>query len=230
MRDSSGKIIANGDLIQEVRGAQVILHVTFSFRDGSLDDETTIYTQQGTFRLLGDHHIQKGPSYPHPLDMTVKATTGLVTVRSIDKDGHPKVTTDHLDLPPDIANGLDFVVVKDLPPGESQVKLPVVVATPKPRLIKLAIGPVGDDWCLIGGVRRKVAHLVARIELGGVTGVVAPMIGKQPDDINLWMMGGEVPAVLKLEGQFYPGGPVWTIEPAAPSWPAAPAASKNARK
>ena len=39
-------------------------------KDGSLHDETAVYSQHREFRLLSDHLIQKGPSFPQPLDMT----------------------------------------------------------------------------------------------------------------------------------------------------------------
>ncbi len=45
-----------------------------------------------------------------------------------------------------------------------------------------------------------------KIELGGVTGMVAPLIGKQPPDIQIWIIGGEAPAFVKEEGFLYQGG------------------------
>jgi len=41
----------------------------FTFKDGSVDDETTVFSQRHTFRLISYHHIQKGPSFPHPMDL-----------------------------------------------------------------------------------------------------------------------------------------------------------------
>ena len=39
----------------------------------SLRDETAVYSQRGVFRLLTDHMVQKGPSFPKPVDMTLVA-------------------------------------------------------------------------------------------------------------------------------------------------------------
>jgi hypothetical protein len=219
IHDADGKPIATGDLIQRARAGRITAHVVFRFRDGSIDEETTTFTERRTFRLLSDHHIQSGPTYPHPMDVRVDATTGMVTVHSVDKDGQQKVTTEHVDLPPDLANGMALILVKNLDPSIPVTKIPTIVATPKPRLIKLAITSDGLDECYIGGVRRKVTHYTGKIELGGVAGVVAPILGKQPEDMQIWVLGGEVPAVLRVQGQFYESGPVWTIELTSPTWP-----------
>jgi hypothetical protein len=52
-----------------------------------------------------------------------------------------------------------------------------------------------------------------KVDLGGVTGVVAPLIGKQPKDTLVWIVGGRAPVFVRMEGQLYEGGPGWTIEP-----------------
>jgi len=81
------------------------MRLTYHFVDGSIDDEETTYTQQGTLRLVRDHHIQKGPFFAKPIDFTVEAATGMVTSRTIDKNGKIHVETKHMDLPDDLANG-----------------------------------------------------------------------------------------------------------------------------
>jgi hypothetical protein len=44
-------------------------------------------------------------------------------------------------------------------------------------------------------------------------------IGKQPVDIKMWVMVGEVPTFLRMEGAFYQQGPIWITEVASPVWP-----------
>jgi hypothetical protein len=61
-----------------------------------------------------------------------------------------------------------------------------------------------------------------KIELGGAAGVVAPLIGKQPPEIQIWILGGQAPAFVREEGPFYQGGPVWTIQLTSPAWPDLP--------
>lgn len=55
-------------------------------------------------------------------------------------------------------------------------------------------------------------------ELGGVLGVVAPLVGKAPPDLLYWMAGEGVPTFVRFEGPLYPQGPTWPIEFAAPQW------------
>jgi hypothetical protein len=61
-RSEAGKIIAGGEFSQVVQGDEVTMRLTYKFVDGSIDDETTTYRQQGAFRLVRNHHIQQGLS------------------------------------------------------------------------------------------------------------------------------------------------------------------------
>ena len=219
LRTTDGHLLAAGDLIQTVHGNRVTAHLIFHFKDGSLDDETTVFTQHRTFQLVNDHHIQRGPFFPHPLDLTIDAGSGQVTVRSTDKEGKTQVTTDHLKLPPDIANGLVSLLVRNLPPGAPVSELSMVVAAPKPRVVKLVITPRDEDPFNLGGFTRKGTRFDIKFQLGGVAGVVAPLVGKQPPDVQLWILGGESPAFLREEGITYEGGPTLILELYPPTWP-----------
>jgi hypothetical protein len=216
------KTLAAGDLIQVAHGSRVTSHLTYHFRDGSLDDEITVFTQQKSFRLLSDHHVQRGPSFPHPLDMLIDATTGQITSR--DKDG--KTIQNHLDLDPDIANGLPLVLLLNLDPSAPPTRLSMVAPTAKPRLVHLLVAGEGEDSLTIVGIRHKAANFRIKIELGGVTGLVAPIVGKQPTDIHVWILGGEAPAFVRQEGQFYEGGPIWRVELTSPVFPVSSAPAK----
>jgi hypothetical protein len=79
------------------------------------------------------------------MDVSLNASTGQVTVRSTEGN-KDKVTTEHLDLPPDLANGLLLTLLKNIPPDvAAKTKVSYLLATPKPRLVKLAIKPVGEE-------------------------------------------------------------------------------------
>jgi len=52
--------------------------------------------------------------------------------------------------------------------------------------------------------------------------MVAPLIGKQPPNIQIWIIGGEAPAFVREEGPLYEGGPIWTIQLTSPVWPDLP--------
>jgi hypothetical protein len=105
MRSEDGRVVASGDTTSVVRGDRITSRTLFHFKDGSIDDETTVFTQRRTFQLISDHRIQKGPYFPHSMDVLIDVSSGQITVRSTGKDGKEEVKTDHLDLPPDLANG-----------------------------------------------------------------------------------------------------------------------------
>ena len=217
LRTLDGKLLATGDLVQVGHGERVTSRLTFRFRDGSLDDETTIFTQRGSFELVSDRLVQRGPSFPDPMDALVLAN-GDVTIRSLgkkDKDGKDKVETSHIELPPDTSNGMIFNLMMNIPPKTTETKLAMVAQTGKGRLVHLSIKPDGEESFTVGGARRMAITYRIHIELGGIAGVVAPVIGKQPEDIRVWMLGGDAPALLKVEGQLYEGGPIWRMETVA---------------
>jgi hypothetical protein len=219
LRSKEGRVLAVGDLFQVVHGDRVTSRLLFRFKDGSVDDETAVFSQRNYFQLITDHHIQKGPSFPHPMDMSIDVRTGQVTVRSPGKDGKDEVKSEHLDLPPDLVNGLVLSIATNLRPDTPETKVSMVVATAKPRLVKVAISPQGKEPFSLVGSRRKAMRFMLKIELGGVAGVVAPLIGKAPPEIQIWIIGGVAPAFVKEEGPLYQGGPIWTIELTSPVWP-----------
>jgi hypothetical protein len=225
LRSKDGKTLAAGDLTQVVQGDRIVARLTFHFKDGSVDDESTIFTQSGNFRLLSDHHVQKGPSFPQPMDALIDASNGQVTVRSND-GGKEKVQTEHLDLPPDLANGLLLTLAKNLRTDAAETKVSYVATTPKPRVVQLVIRPQGEETFFTAGAPHKAMHYDVKVEIGGIAGVVAPIVGKKPEDIHAWIVRGQAPAFVKMEGQLYVGGPIWTIEPTSPVWQRSQESSK----
>jgi len=217
LRTQQGKALAAGDLIQVVRGDRLISQLTFHFKDGSVDDEVTVFSQRDHFRLLRYHHVQKGPAFPHPMDVSIDASTGEVKVRTKD-GGKDKVHTERLDLPPDLANGLVLTILKNIRPDTPETKLSYLVATPKPRLVKLKITPQGEGTLTTAGSPHRATHYVVKVELGGIAGVVARLIGKQPKDTHVWILGGKAPTFVKMEGPLYQGAPIWRIELTSPVW------------
>lgn len=111
----SGKLIAAGDLVQVVKGDRVTAELIFHFTDGSIDSDTAVFSQKLQFRLISDHHVQKGPSFPTLTDVLIDAVTGQVTSR-YEETGEKKAETNHLDLPSDLANGIILKVFNKLLP------------------------------------------------------------------------------------------------------------------
>jgi hypothetical protein len=220
LRTLEGTPLADGDLLQTSRGTRVTSRLVFHFKDGSLHDETAVFSQGQTFRLLTDHLVQKGPSFPQPIDMTIDARTGQVTVRYTDDHGQAKTDSEHMKLPVDLANGIVLTALKNARPDAIPKSVGFVAATPKPRLVKLAISTAGEESFRTGGMVRKATHYVLKVDIGGIAGVVAPLVGKQPPDSHVWILGGEAPAFVRSEQPLYNDGPVWRIELTSPVWPA----------
>ena len=219
LRTLDGALVANGDLIQRAQGDRVTSRLIFRFKDGSVRDETSIFTQRRTFRLLTNHLVQKGPSFPQPLDLSIDGASGQVTVRYTDDHGKPKVESERMDLPADLANGMTLTLLKNIGARAPLPAVSMVVATPKPRLVKLELSSAGDEPFTTGSAARKAVHYVVKIDIGGLAGLVAPLVGKQPPDTHVWILGGEAPAFVKSEGAMFLGGPLWRIELTNPVWP-----------
>ncbi|WP_244501968.1 hypothetical protein [Terriglobus roseus] len=179
-----------------------------------MDDDRTIFTQRGMFRLVSDHHIQKGPSFPKPIDVLIDGLSGTITSR----DGDGKVKEEHLDLPLDVANGLPPNLLLNISASAAETKVSYVAPGDKPRLIHLSIKPIGVMVFSAGGVQRKATDFKIHVELGGITGIIAPVIGKEPEDFHIWIMAGDPPAFIREEGQLYLGGPIWRIEQISPTF------------
>jgi hypothetical protein len=218
-----GTVLAHGDLSQVARGDQVTSNLVFHFKDGSLQEETTVYSERSVFRLIRYHLVQKGPAFKNPTEVSIVTSTGVVTVHSTDDKGKEKDSNDHMQLPADLANGMVPTLLTNLPSGSQQIELPMLVTTPKPRIVKLKIAPAGTDSFTFGGAAREATRYVIKVDLGGVAKVVAPVVGKQPPDDQVWILGGEAPVFVKSEMQSYEGGPMWRVELAAPEWPHDPA-------
>src|SRR5947208_8363778 len=138
-----GKKLADGEMTQVTEGDRLTADLIFRFKDGSIYEDKTTFTQKERFRLLSDHLVEKGPSFKQPMETLIDASTGQVTVHYKDLDGEEKVLNQRLDLPPDLANGLMFTLVKDIEPSARQTTVSMLASTPKPRLVKLAIFPEG---------------------------------------------------------------------------------------
>jgi len=219
MRGEDGHVIASGDSTQVVHGDRVTAETIFHFKDGSVDDETTVFTQHGTFRLISDHHVQKGPAFPHPSDVMINAATGMVTSHTVGRDGKDEVKTDHVNLPPDLANGLVPFAVGNMRSDSPGMTVSMVVMIPKPRVVRLVISRVGEENVSAAGAPRKAIHYEIKVELGGMIGMVAPLVGKAPPNIQIWTIGGLATTFARENGPLYPEGPMTTIQLASTVWP-----------
>jgi len=221
LRTHDGAMIADGESSQVVSGSHVTTKTQFHFKDGSTYEETAIFSQSKSFRLLNYHLIQRGPSFPNPVEVLMDCLRGQVEVRSQDDKGHDKVIKQHIDLPTDLANGILFTLLENLQPRSPKSTVSMLVTTPKPRIVRINITPTGTkDPFWIGNSKYEAMHYVLKIDIGGIAGKVAPLVGKQPADIEVSILDGAPPQVVKFEGQLFEGGPVWQMELTAPRWTA----------
>jgi hypothetical protein len=175
-----------------------------------------VFSQRGQFRLISDHLVQKGPTFPRP---TIDGATGDVTVHYANEHGEQKTEAEHLKPTSDLANGLILTLLKNVTPAAPPRSLTFVAATPKPCLVKLALTSAGQERFSTGGVGRMATHYVLKVDIGGLSGLMAPLPGKQRPDSHVWILGGEAPAFVKSEQPMYLGGPGWRIELVSPVWP-----------
>jgi hypothetical protein len=220
LRTLEGKQLASGELIQVARGERVTNHLLFHFPDGSVHDERAVYLQRRRFRLLTYHLVQKGRTFKMPLDVEIERASGRVTVRTANDEGDQEVHVEKMKLPDDLANGMILALLKNISPESPSTTVSMIAATPKPRLVKLIITPAHSDAFTTAGAGRQATHYVVKVDIPGVAGVIAPMIGKQPPDSHVWILGGEAPAFVKSESPLFAEGPLWRMELTSPSWPA----------
>lgn len=217
VHNAAGDAIAYGDMIQETKRGLVTSRLTFHFKDGSLYDDATIFSERRVFRVLSDHLIEKGPSFKQPMETWINGRTGEFKALTTD-NGKDKVVSKKIKLPNDLANGIIYVVLKNIDPEAPSTKVSLLVGTPNPRIVKLNITHQGGREFAIGDLRRVALHYVIKFDLGGVTGVVAPVIGKQPADLDIWIASEGIPTFLMSRGQLFEGGPIWTITLTTPEW------------
>ena len=218
-----GNHLADGNLVQVAHGNRVTTQLVYHFKDGSLHHETATYSQSGSFRLLSYHLVQKGPVFKTQMDFSIDVLSGQVSIRHSGDDGKEEVISERPKLPEDLANGIVLTLLKNIRPETPRTTVSFLAATPKPRLVKLQIVPQGEEAFTTGGAKRKATHYVVRVDLGGVSGLAAPLLGKQPTDTHVWILQGHAPAFVKFEGALYLGGPIWRIELTSPVWPKSPA-------
>src|SRR5271155_3469218 len=211
-RSEAGKIIASGEFSQVVEGDEVTMHLTYHFLDGSIDDETTTYRQQGTFRLVRNHHIEKGPFFAKPVDFAVDAATGIATSRTTDKNGNVHVESEHMDLPDDLANGFVGTLLLNVTHNTKPFRVGILAPVGSGRLIRILISPEGEQPFHTAEQILKATVFRIHPELGGIVGVIASLIGLQPKDVMVWVLESEEPAVVRIVGQLGGYGPVVNSE------------------
>ena len=222
LRTVDGGLIASGDLLQVSRRGQVESRMVFRFKDGSVFDETVVFTQQRVFVMQSYRLSQRGPAFTEDTEASLERASGKYRVNTkARKDEREKILDGTLDLPPDVYNGMVITVAKNLPKGAGET-VHIVAFTPTPRLIQLELIPAGERKVLTGELTKTATHFVLRPKLGTRLKLFATLLGRVPPDSHVWIVGDEPPAFVRFEGPLYTMGPVWRIETTSPRWPDSP--------
>ena len=216
LKTMDGKPLGSGDLIQSVRGGRVNSRLVLHYKDGSVSDETTVFTQEKQFRVLTDRLIQKGPSFRTPLEATLDRSRGLATVKYTNEKGEQKVEEEELEFPDDLANGILMPLTKNFIKGGVPESVSVIAITPKPMLVKVKFTNAGLEPFTFAGTRRQATHFVLHVDIGGLKGVAAKIFGKQPPDSHIWIADGDAPAFVRAATPIATGDPLSVIELSGP--------------
>ena len=219
IRGLDGATVGDGDLVQTISGDRVTGRTTFRLHDGSVNDETAVYSIRGSFHLLSYRLVQRGPAYEHPLTLEIDMATGKVAVHTQDDLGAAKVDEQTMKLPPDLANGLMITLLENVTPDDLPLDVPMIVATPGVRLVKLVVTNAGPAPFATGRTKRSAIDYLVKTEIGGVAGLIAPLVGKSPPDVHVWILPGDAPAFVKSEAPLTAGTPVLRTELVSPEWP-----------
>jgi hypothetical protein len=222
LRNVDGELLASGDLLQFQRGGQVESRMVFRFKDGSIYDETVVFTQERVFTMQSYRLVHRGPAFTEDTEISLERASGKYRVNTKDhKNGRGQQLNGTLDLPPDVYNGMVITVAKNLPKGASET-VHIVAFTPEPRVIELEFTPAGEQKVLIGELGKTATHYVLKPGLGIWLKLFATLLGRMPPDSHAWIISDELPAFVRFEGQLVTNGPVWRIETTRPRWPDEP--------
>jgi hypothetical protein len=219
VRSLVGEAIGQGELTQVLREENLVeSHVVIRFKDGSLYDEKVAFSQQRVFTMIRYHLIQRGPSFPDQIDVSIDRGTGEYKVRSqARKDGKEEVLTGHFDLPNDVYNGMFVVVLKNLL-KEANATVNFLAFTPSPEAIKLKLRFVGEQPVHIGDLSSKAKQYVFKPQIGKIRQFFGKFFGKLPADFHYdcWILTDEVPSFVQFQGPLQIMGPSVRIELVSP--------------
>jgi hypothetical protein len=91
-----------------------------------------------------------------------------------------------------------------------------LAAAPKPSIVKLVITAQGEEAFSTSISKHKAIHFVVKVDIGGTAGVIAHLAGKQSPDTHVWVLAGEAPSFVGLEGPYFGEGAIWRIDLVSP--------------
>jgi hypothetical protein len=217
VRSVDGTAIGHGELRQKPVQGLVESRLRLAFKDGSLREETVVFSQERTFRLERYRLVERGPTFL-ATEVSFDRGSGQYRSRTQDRKGAEEAASGTLEMPADLYNGMALVLLKNLGGGE-RASGRMAVFLPRPRLIRMDLVSEGEEPVRAAGASLTVRRYLVKLEVGGLAGVIASLIGKDPPDSRYWFVTGEVPAFARFEGAMFLHGPVWRIEMAPIEWP-----------
>jgi len=211
--------IASGDLLQFARRGEIESRMVFRFKDGSVLDETVVFTQDRVFLMKSYRLSQRGPVFAEDTEISLERASGKYRVKTTaHKDGAVTLLEGTLEMPADTYNGMVLTVAKNLAKGASQT-INVVAFTPAARLVPVELAPAGEQKILVGELTKSATRYVFKPKPGPWISLLANVLGRMPADSHAWILTEDVPAFVKFEGPLHPAGAPWRIELTSPRWP-----------
>lgn len=222
VRSHAGDVIGEGEMTQGVKeGDLVESQLVFRFKDGSLHDEKVAFSQQRVFTLISYRLVQRGPSFPDQLDISIDRGTAQYTVRSqAGAQGKEEVLSGQVDLPKDVYNGMLITVSKNLQKAADKT-VSVLAFTPAPQVVEVQLRAIDEQPVHIGDRSSRATQYVFTPQIGMIRELVGKATGKLPAQFHYtcWIMVDEAPSFVKFEGPLQLMGPIMRIELVSPRMP-----------
>ncbi len=219
VRSLAGEIIGQGEMTQVVKEGDLLeSHLVFNFKDGSLHDEKVTFSQQRVFMMIRYRLVQRGPSFPDQIEVSIDRNTAEYKVRSkTGEDGKEEVLTGAFTLPKDVYNGIFVTMLLNLPKGTSET-VNFLAFTPRPEVIKLELLLIGEHTVRIGDLSRKGVQYAFKPDIGMIRELLGKATGKIPAQFHYdcWILADEVPSFVQFEGPLQLMGPIMRIELVSP--------------
>jgi hypothetical protein len=218
VRTSAGEIVAEGDLLQRARPEGVESRLVFRFRDGSVFDETVLFSQRRVFTMLRYRLEQRGPTFPEALQVSLERdrdqARGRYAATARRHGEEEERAGGEIDLPLDTYIGMATLLLRNL--GTAATTVHTMAFTPKATLLQLELAPEREESIAAGERHVPATRYVLKPKLGMLRGAVAALIGKTPADYRCWIATAGLPAFVAIDGPLFPGGPIWRIETVSP--------------
>jgi hypothetical protein len=170
------------------------------------------------FTLVRYHLIQRGPSFPEQLDVSIDRGSMQYTVRSRrGMQEKEEVQSGQFDLPKDVYNGMLIMVLQNLPKGAEET-VSVLAFTPAPKVVPVQLHAVEEQSIQIVDRPRKVRQYVFSPQLGVIQEWLGKVTGKLPPEFHYdcWIMVDGIPSFVRYEGPLQLLGPILRIELVSP--------------